>query len=125
MLGAGKYTEDFREIILETKHYLSLQKKYLAIETAEKLTDILSAVAIAAICILLGAIILLFVTFALAYWIGDLLNSPPLGFLCMGLAVATLLFLIYRKRNAWIIQPLVRMTAKLFVENTEEEETAS
>jgi hypothetical protein len=123
MLGTGKYTEDIKEIILEVKHYLNLQKKYLAIDAAEKTTAILSAVTIAAICILLGTIILLFCTFALAYWIGDLLNSLPLGFLTMALIVILLLLLFYCKRNAWVIQPLARMTAKLFIENDQEEET--
>jgi len=122
MLGTGKYTEDIKDIILELKHYLNLQKKYLAIDAAEKITRFLSAVTIAAICILLGGIILLFFTFALAYWIGDLLNSLPLGFLSMVVIVALLLLLFYCKRNAWVIQPLARMAAKIFVENNEEEE---
>ena len=122
MLGTGKYTENIKDIILELKNYLNLQKKYLAIDAAEKTTIILSAVAIAAICILLGAIIILLCTFALAYWIGDLLNSLPLGFLAMGCTVAALLLLFYCKRKAWVIQPLARMAAQLFVENKEEEE---
>lgn len=122
MIGAGKYTEDIKEIILEVKHYLNLQKRYLAIDAAEKTTVILSAVAIAAICLLLGAIILLFLTFALAYWIGSLLGSIPLGFLATSCIVTLLLILFYCKRRAWITQPLARMMAQLFVDNKEEEE---
>jgi hypothetical protein len=123
MLGTGKYTENIKDIILELKNYLNLQKKYLAIDAAEKITIFFSAVAIAAICILLGGIILLFFTFALAFWIGDLLNSPPLGFLSMAIIIALILLLFYCKRKAWVIQPLARMAAKLFVENNQEEET--
>ena len=123
MLGTGKYTEEIKEIILDVKHYLNLQKEYLAIDAAEKITIFFSAVAIAAICILLGGIILLFFTFALAFWIGDLLNSPPLGFLSMAIIIALILLLFYCKRKAWVIQPLARMAAKLFVENNQEEET--
>ena len=122
MLGTGKYTEDIKEIILEVKHYLNLQKKYLARDAAEKIMVILSAVAIAAICILLSSIILLFCTFALAYWIGDLLDSLPLGFTAMAIIVALILLLFYTKRKTWIIQPLARMMAQLFVDNNEEEE---
>jgi hypothetical protein len=122
MLGTGKYTEDIKQIILEVKHYLNLQKKYLAIDAAEKTTVILSAVTIAAICILLGGIVLFFITFALAYWLGDMFISLPLGFLTMAVIVALLLVLFYWKRNAWVIQPLARMTAKLFVDDNEEEE---
>ena len=122
MLGTGKYTEDIREIILEVKHYLNLQKKYLAIDAAEKTTTILSAVAIAAICILLGSITLLLGTFALAYWIGDLLDSLPLGFASMAIVVTLIMTLFYCKRKAWVIQPLARMMAQMFVDNNEEEE---
>ena len=122
MLGTGKYTENIKDIILELKNYLNLQKKYLAIDAAEKTTIILSAAAIAAICILLGAIILLFCTFALAYWVGDLLDSLPLGFLSMAVIVAFMFLLFYCKRKAWIIQPLARMMAQLFVDNNEEKE---
>jgi len=122
MLGTGKYTEDIREIILEVKHYLSLQKKYLAIDAAEKITKILSVVTIAAICILLGSTILLLGTFALAYWVGDLLNSLPSGFAIMAIVVALILVLFYSKRNVWVIQPLARMMAQLFVDNNDEEE---
>jgi hypothetical protein len=122
MLGTGKYTEDIREIILEVKHYLSLQKKYLAIDAAEKITKILSVVTIAAICILLGSTILLLGTFALAYWVGDLLNSLPSGFAIMAIVVALILVLFYSKRNVWVIQPLARMMAQLFVDNNDDEE---
>ena len=122
MLGTGKYTEDIREIILEVKHYLSLQKKYLAIDAAEKITKILSVVTIAAICILLGSTILLLGTFALAYWVGDLLNSLPSGFAIMAIVVALILVLFYIKRNVWVIQPLARMMAQLFVDNNDDEE---
>ena len=121
MIGTGKYTEDIKEIILEVKHYLNLQKRYLAIDAAEKTTILLSAVAIAAICILLVTIILLFLTFALAYWIGDILNSLPLGFLAMACMVTFLLTFFYCKRKAWITQPLARMMAQLFLDNKEEE----
>lgn len=122
MLGTGRYTEDIKEIILEVKQYLNLQKKYLAIDAAEKTTIILSAVAIAAICILLSSIILLTCTFALAYWIGDLLGCLPLGFLAMAFIIALLLLLFYCKRKTWIVQPLARMMAQVFVDNNEEEE---
>lgn len=121
MIGTGKYTEDIKEIILEVKHYLNLQKRYLAIDAAEKTTILLSAVAIAAICILLVTIILLFLAFALAYWIGNILNNLPLGFLAMACMVTFLLTLFYCKRKAWITQPLARMMAQLFLDNKEEE----
>ena len=81
MLTTRKYTENFQELLQELKTYLGLQKKYVSMDAADKLTVLLSAVSVVSICILVGSMILFFATFALAQWIGDLANSQPIGFL--------------------------------------------
>lgn len=111
----GKYTDNFRKLLEEAKRYLSLQKEYALMDTADKLTVILSTVAIAAVCIILGAMILFFLTFALAYWIGNITGNPSIGFISIAAFLLLILFIVYQKRNAWIIQPLARMMVRLFV----------
>lgn len=110
-----KYTDNFRKLLQEIKHYISLQKEYALMDTADKLTVILSTVAIAAVCFVLCAMILFFLTFALAYWIGDLTGSLSLGFICVSVFLALILLIAFANRNAWIIQPLARMMVRLFV----------
>ena len=110
-----KYTDNFRKLLEEAKRYLSLQKEYALMDTADKLTVILSTVAIAAVCIILGAMILFFLTFALAYWIGNITGNLSIGFISIAAFLLLMLFIVYQKRNAWIIQPLARMMVRLFV----------
>ena len=111
----GKYTDNFRKLLEEAKRYLSLQKEYALMDTADKLTVILSTVAIAAVCIILGAMILFFLTFALAYLIGNITGNLSIGFISIAAFLLFMLFIVYQKRNAWIIQPLARMMVRLFV----------
>lgn len=114
-----KYTDNFRKLLQETKHYLNLQKEYALMDTADKLTVILSTVAISAICFVLCAMILFFLTFALAYWIGNLTGNLSLGFISISALLAIILLIAFKKRNAWVVQPLARMMVRLFV--TQEE----
>ena len=57
---------DLHAITQEVKHYLQLQKRYMALDAVEKVTRLLSAVAVAVVCLILGAMILFFTLYALA-----------------------------------------------------------
>ncbi len=122
MATEEKYTDNFRKLVQELKRYLALQKEYAMMETADKLTVILSAVAIGAVCLVLGAMVLFFLTIALAYWIGHLTGDVALGFVYVSAFIMLLLFVVYSNRNAWFVQPLARMMIRLFVTKEEEKE---
>lgn len=122
MFGIEDYTESLRKFWQETKGYLELQKEYLTLDAAEKLIVLLSAAALGAICLVIGAMALFFLLFALAAWVGQLSGSVALGFLIMGVALLLLMAVVYFKRKQWIIQPLARLVVGLFVRDDEEEE---
>lgn len=111
-----------RELLLEVKSYLSLQKRFLQLDLTEKLTILLSAIAIAVVCVLLGGMALFYLTFALAYWIGEATGVLALGFLVIALVLAFALALVYFKRKAWIVQPLARMMVTLFINPDDQKE---
>ena len=113
------YTENIHSLWVETKNYLELQKEYLKLDTAEKLTVLLSAVATAAVCLVLGAMALFFLLFTLAVWIGVLAGNEVLS---MGLVLLLLMAIVYACRKRWIIQPLSRLIVGLFINEEEEEE---
>lgn len=121
MAENSSYTSLFGRLIQEVRRYLTLQKEYVMMDTADKLTVILSTVAIAIICLTLGAMALFFITFALAYWIGAVIENLPLGFLSIAILHLALLTLFYYNRNRWIIQPLARIIVRLFINKEEEE----
>lgn len=122
MADNTSYTSLFGHLIQEVKQYLSLQKEYVLMDTADKLIVILSSVAIAVVCFVLGAMTLFFLTFALAHWIGAVTDNVPLGFLCIALFHLAILVLFFRNRNKWIIQPLARAIVRLFVSKEETQE---
>ena len=110
----GNYTENFRTLLTEVQRYLGLQKSYVMLDIADKLTVLLSTVAIAAVSFVLAAIVLFFLTFALALWIGRMLGNSAMGFLCIAAVLVVMLVVAWRKRNDWIIQPLARLMARVF-----------
>lgn len=115
------YTDSLQSLWTEVKNYLELQKQYLMMDTAEKLTVLLSAVSTAVVCLVLGAMSLFFLLFALAAWIGQMVGSHGLGFLIMGLFLLLIMVVAYAKRKQWIIQPLARLVVGLFIHDEEEE----
>ena len=73
-------TSRMSQLFEQARRYLTLQKDYLSLNSVEILTRLFSAIALAAILILVGFLVILFGSFALAYWIGGMLGSHILGF---------------------------------------------
>ena len=116
------YKDNIQSLWAEIKNYLELQKQYLMMDTAEKLTVLLSTIAIAVLCMTLGAMALFFMLFSLATWIGQIAGNAFLGFLAMGVILLLLMAIVYARRKKWIIQPLSRLVVGLFIHEEEEEE---
>ena len=115
-------SRDLHAITQEAKHYLQLQKRYMALDAVEKVTRLLSAVAVAVVCLILGAMILFFTLYALAEWIGALLGSAAAGFLIVAIILLVMAMVFFSHRQQWVVQPLARLMAGLFLEGEEEEE---
>ena len=115
-------SRDLHAITQEVKHYLQLQKRYMALDAVEKVTRLLSAVAVAVVCLILGAMILFFTLYALAEWIGALLGSAAAGFLIVAIILLVMAMVFFSHRQQWGVQPLARLMAGLFLEGEEEEE---
>lgn len=122
MFGIEDYTENLRKLWQEAKGYLELQKEYLIQDVAEKLIVLLSVAALGTVCLVLGAMVLFFLLFALAAWVGQLAGSMALGFLLMGVVLLLLMAMVYMKRKPWIIQPLAHLVISLFIREEEEED---
>ena len=116
------YAENLQSLWTETKNYLELQKQYLMMDTAEKLTVLLSAVSTAVVCLALGAMALFFLLFALASWFGQMIGNLFVGFLVMGILLLLMMVVAFVKRKQWIIQPLARLVVGLFIHDNGEEE---
>lgn len=115
------YSSSLQSLWTEAKSYLELQKEYLKLDSAEKLSVLLSAVATAIVCLVLGLVALIFFVVAFALWLMKFVGGAW-SFTIMGgvLLLFILIILLFRKR--WIVQPVARFVAKLFVGEDDEEE---
>ena len=115
MFSNSKNIESIGKLLLEFKKYLELQKEFVKLDATEKMTVILSAILIVTVLLLLGSIVLLFLTFALAYYLGDVLGSLSLGFGLISAFILLLTVIFYINRNLMIIQPMARFMTKLIL----------
>jgi hypothetical protein len=115
------YTDNLQSLWKEAKNYLELQKEYLKLDTAEKLSILLSAVAIVAVCLILALAALLFFVVAFGLWLADFVGG---AWSCTIMGGAMLVFIIIAllTRKRWIVQPVSRFIARLFVNEDEWEE---
>ena len=118
------YSSDLQSLWAEVKNYLELQKQYLMMDTAEKLTVLLSAVAIAAVFLILGVVMLFFFVIAFALWLANYVGGVW-SFAIMGCSILLFMVVIFIYRKRWIVQPLARLVVGLFIHDDEKEEAAS
>ena len=115
MFSNSKNIESIGKLLLEFMKYLELQKEFVKLDATEKMTVILSAILIVTVLLLLGSIVLLFLTFALAYYLGDVLGSLSLGFGLISAFILLLTVIFYLNRNRMVIQPMARFMTKLIL----------
>lgn len=106
-------TNRMSQLFEQAQRYLTLQKDYLSLNSVEVLTRLFSAIALAAILILAGFMVTLFGSFAIAYWLGDLLGSHILGFAIIAGVLLLCALIVYANRKAWIILPTTRFMVDL------------
>lgn len=123
MFGFSETKQQMQDLLLEGRSYANLQKKALLAGTRDKLSVILSRLAIAVICLVLGGMALLFFSFFLAYILGQVLDNTALGFACVTAFVLLLLLIFWHWRTKWVVIPITNMLFNLFVVDDETLET--
>ncbi len=106
--------DEQQSFFVQLKEYFELQKRSIAVTTAEGLSRLLSAVIVAFVLIMLGSIVLLLLAFAVAHCLGELTGSPSLGFLILFAVLLLLFIVVWAKRGAWIKQPVSAITDDVF-----------
>ncbi|MBQ7424949.1 MAG: phage holin family protein [Bacteroidaceae bacterium] len=118
------YSSSIQSLWTEAKNYLELQKEYLKLDSAEKLSVLLSAVATAAVCIILALAALFFFVIALAFWLAKIVGGAW-SFTIMGGAMLLIIIVVLLARKRWIVQPITRFVAGLLIADDETEEDPS
>jgi hypothetical protein len=88
-------------------NYAETYYKLTVLKAADKATGIASNSLTAAVTLIVGLFTLLFLSMALAFWLGDLLDSYAAGFLIVGLLFAAIIATVVLLRKK-IVFPFIR-----------------
>jgi len=109
--------EDAKDIINHAGDYAETFYKLSLVRASKKVSDVGSAVVNSILIFFISLCILLFASMAAAWWLGNVLNSPALGFLLVAsfYLLLVLVLILMRKK---IITPFIR---NLFIRKIYEE----
>ncbi len=105
-------------LLLHAKDYAEERIKLVNLNLHDKASRALSGVASALVFSVCGIFVLLFLSLALAWWIGKQLDEAFLGFLIVGGAYLLIAIVIYINREKWIRIPVINS----FLKNVADEE---
>lgn len=110
MLSSDKNVETIAQLVEVLKHYLGLQKEYLKLDVIDKVVRLLTAAALAVVFFLLIIAVMLFLSLALAHWLGTFTGLSA-AYLIVAALHLLLLILVFAYRKPWIEKPLVKILA--------------
>lgn len=118
MFADDKSMDNIQQLFLEIKKYMELQKEYTKLELTEKLGILLSTLILVLLIITLGMVALFYASFMLAY-----ILEPYVGGLMFSFAIIAgfhilLIGLLVYFRQKWIVNPMVRFLAGLFLDKS-------
>lgn len=118
MFGDDKSIENIRQLVIEFKKYLELQKEYTKLEVTEKLSILLSNLILLLLVIILGMVALFYLSFTLAYVISPFVGGLVISFGLIACLHILLMILLYIYRKELIVDPMVKFIAGLFLDKS-------
>ena len=115
MLSNEKNINSLVDLFDDVKKYFLLQKEYVTLDAVEKLTILLSAIALGFVLMCLGLLVLFYLSFTLIYLIAPLVGGPTMAFAimtCIHLAIAVI---IYINRQKLVIAPITKGVASILI----------
>lgn len=119
MLSNDENIEKIADFVEEAKEWLTIKKEYTKLDIIEKVVRLLTTLTIAFVIALLTLLALIYLSFAAAYFLADMMGSMPLAFLAICAVYILLLLLVLAKRHAWIERPMVRFLIGIFDDNAD------
>lgn len=112
---------DYKKLYEEGRRYLKLELNYSKLTAVEKVSILLSAIAVVAVLLVLGSFALLYVGNTLAELLETALNSQWAANLIVALFIVALMVLVVLLRKPLIVNPITRYITKLFLSPNDEE----
>ncbi|MEO6961349.1 MAG: phage holin family protein [Puia sp.] len=101
-----------KSLIEKSQDYLETKIEIAKLKTVDKSSDALSSLVVLMSMIFLGLLCFLFISIALALYLGFLLGSAYTGFLIVGGFYGIVLWILYLLRDKWIKTPVTNLLIK-------------
>lgn len=121
-MGLGNVSENFTALTEDVKDYINLRIDLAKMIITEKIARLASFFLIAIIFFILAMFLLLFLSMAFVFWFGQSLGPAWVGALIVAAFYVLMAVIIYVKREALFINPLVRSLTKILMEDNDEKE---
>ena len=108
-MEAQNLKEDAKDVLNHASDYAETFYKLNLVRLTKKVSDVASGVVNSVLIFFISLCVLLFISFAGAWWLGDVVESRALGFLLIaGFYLLLIFILILMRKN--IISPFIRNT---------------
>lgn len=104
---------EIKDIFTQSQTWVKLEIEYIKLTAAEKFTILLSTLIIGAVCLLLGMVVMILLSFALVD-VFKMFLDPWLAFLSVAGIVILLILAVYLFRKPLLLNPLAKFITKLF-----------
>ncbi len=112
---------DYKSLIGEIKRYLSLECNYAKLTAVEKLSILLSAVAVSLVALIIGACAIFNLSSAIVLWLGSLLGCEWAAYLIMAVILLVVMWIFIACRKSLVVNPVTKFVTKLFLNPDEDE----
>lgn len=107
--------QSIKQLIQALKEYLEMQKEYTRLELTEKLTILFSTLIFIIILIVLGILVLFYLSFSLIYFLAPYVGGLLISYALMAGVILLFIFLIAVFRKKLIYDPMANFMAQLFL----------
>ncbi|MBQ9287589.1 MAG: phage holin family protein [Bacteroidaceae bacterium] len=115
MLSSEKNINSLTDLFTDVKEYFLLQKEYVTLDVVEKLTILLSAIALGFVLMCLGLLVLFYLSFTLIYMISPAVGGPTVAFAIMTCIHLVIAAIIYVNRQKLVIAPITKGVASILI----------
>ena len=100
------------QLVGNLKEYAETRFDIAVLNTQDKVTDVLSTIASMAVVGLLAMLIIIFSSVGAAWYVGQLLHNPSLGFFCVAGFYLIVAIIFYVNRDSWVKLPVINSLLK-------------
>ncbi len=109
-----KLTDELKDILGQGRDWVKLEVEYTKLTLAEKFTLLLSAMIIGAICLLMGMVVLILLSFSLVE-LFKMMMAPALAYLTVSGIICLLILALYLLRDQLLLNPIARFITRLLI----------